>query len=127
MKTGNLKYSVPKRKRPWDRKARDAASSAQREAALIIWKIREDERDNLYGNKASEAIPDDDTLDMGGQFLTNKLRTEAKSQLYKIGAKNYQKEGICTFTSMQNLVPDVLIRKASQNPKHVHTKYSSTP
>ena len=68
----------------WDRQAKLSASEAERKAAAIIKKIREDERDNLFGNKASEAIPGPDTLDMGGQFLTNKERIETRSRLFKI-------------------------------------------
>jgi adenosine deaminase CECR1 len=99
----------------WDRKARKEASTTQREAARIIWKIREDERDNLYGNKASEAIPDESTLDMGGQFLTNKSRTENESDLYKI-AVALPKGGHLHIHFNAELVPDILIKKADANP-----------
>ena len=68
----------------WDRQAKLSASDIEREAAITVWKIREDERDNLFGNKASEAIPGPDTLDMGGQFLTNKKRIETRSRLFNI-------------------------------------------
>ncbi|KAJ9658546.1 hypothetical protein H2201_007753 [Coniosporium apollinis] len=68
----------------WDRPARESASEAENRAAQLVWEIREDERDNLFGNKASEAIPGPETLDMGGQFLTNKKRIETKSRLFRI-------------------------------------------
>lgn len=71
-------------KHAWDLSARNSASEAERRAAHIVWKIREHERENLFGNKASEAIPGPDTLDMGGQFLTNLERIEHKSKLFKI-------------------------------------------
>jgi hypothetical protein len=67
----------------WDRTARLNASEAERKAGVIIWQIREDERDNLFGNKASESIPGPETLDMGGQFLTNRSRIES-SRVYEI-------------------------------------------
>jgi adenosine deaminase CECR1 len=99
----------------WDRKARDAASPAQRRAASIIWCIREDERDNLYGNMASEALPSSDTLDMGGQLLTNKARTVTQSILYKI-AHRLPKGGHLHIHFNANLVPDELVEKARQKP-----------
>jgi adenosine deaminase CECR1 len=71
----------------WDHAAQQSATEAEKKAGEIIWKIREDERDNLFGNKASEAIPGPETLDMGGQFLTNKERIEKGSVLYKIAKK----------------------------------------
>jgi adenosine deaminase CECR1 len=67
----------------WDRNARLTASEAEREAGAIIWQIREDDRDNLFGNKASESLPGPDTLDMGGQFLTNRERIQS-SRLFDI-------------------------------------------
>jgi adenosine deaminase CECR1 len=68
----------------WDAAARESASEEERKANNIVLRIREDERDNLFGNKASEAIPGPDTLDMGGQFLTNLERTEKRSQVFAI-------------------------------------------
>lgn len=71
----------------WDRFARESASEAENIADQLVWEVREDERDNLFGNKASEAIPGPETLDMGGQFLTNKERIETKSQLFRIAQR----------------------------------------
>lgn len=71
----------------WDRHSRESASDYQKRAADIVWKIREDERDNLFGNKASEQIPDESTRDMGGQFLTNKSRIDNESVLFEIVKK----------------------------------------
>lgn len=68
----------------WDRESRNSASHFQNLAADIVWRIREHERDNLFGNKASEQIPEPSTRDMGGQFLTNKERIEEHSLLFKI-------------------------------------------
>ncbi|KAK4966040.1 hypothetical protein LTR28_003324 [Elasticomyces elasticus] len=48
----------------------------------LVWSIRKNERDNLFGKKASEAIAGPETLDMGGQFLTNKKRIETESKLF---------------------------------------------
>lgn len=68
----------------WDREAVVSASENERKAANIVRIIREDERDNLFGNKATEALPGPETLDMGGQFLTNLERIETKSRVFKI-------------------------------------------
>ncbi|KAL1626864.1 hypothetical protein SLS56_006592 [Neofusicoccum ribis] len=68
----------------WDRESRNSASEYQKRADRIVWKIREHERDNLFGNKASEQIPDASTRDMGGQFLTNKERIDKESKLFTI-------------------------------------------
>ena len=67
----------------WDRIATETATLAEREAAEIIWRIREHERDGLFGNKPGETIPGPDTLDMGGQLLTNHSRIE-RSELFRI-------------------------------------------
>lgn len=71
----------------WESRARASASSAEQRANDVVWKIREHERDNLFGNKASEAIPGKDTLDMGGQFLTNRTRIKDRSRLFKIACE----------------------------------------
>lgn len=71
----------------WDRESKNSATHFQTRAADIVWKIREHERDNLFGNRASEQIPEPSTRDMGGQFLTNKERIEEKSHLFKIVKK----------------------------------------
>lgn len=71
----------------WDYPARLSATEKETRAGKIIWRIREHERDNLFGNKASELIPGPETLDMGGQFLTNKSRVEESSIIYKIAQR----------------------------------------
>jgi len=68
----------------WDREAKESASEAERKAVIIVSRIREYERANLFGNIASESIPGPETLDMGGQFLTNRNRIENGSLLFKI-------------------------------------------
>ncbi|OJD30609.1 adenosine amp deaminase [Diplodia corticola] len=68
----------------WDRKSKLSASEVENRAAHIVWKIREHERDNLFGNLATEAVPDASTRDMGGQFLTNKERIDRESKLFEI-------------------------------------------
>jgi adenosine deaminase CECR1 len=73
----------------WYQRAKQNASSTELEAAKIVWKIREDERGSLYGDKASEAVPGPHTRDMGGQFLTNIKRIE-RSKIFYI-AKNMPK------------------------------------
>ena len=73
----------------WDYTAISNASSLERRAAQIIRVLREYERVVIFGNTASEAIPGPDTLDMGGQFLTNKTRIEGRSKIFQI-AKELQ-------------------------------------
>ncbi|KAF1815202.1 Metallo-dependent hydrolase, partial [Eremomyces bilateralis CBS 781.70] len=68
----------------WDSNAKRTASQKELTANRIIIRIREDERDHLFGNRATEAIPGPETLDMGGQFLTNRNRIHEKSKLYRI-------------------------------------------
>lgn len=68
----------------WDRPARNSASRNEVQAARIIYLLREYERENTFGNMASEDIPDPETRDMGGQFLTNKDRIENDSKIFKI-------------------------------------------
>jgi hypothetical protein len=99
----------------WDRSARLSASEAERKAGVIIWKIREDERDNLFGNKASELIPGPETLDMGGQFLTNKSRIEEKSRVFKIA---HEMPMGCHLHLHLNaeITPEKLIEKAGDIP-----------
>lgn len=67
----------------WDRRATETASSTEREAANIIWRIREHDREVLFGNRPGEEVPGCDTLDMGGQILSNLDRIE-QSELFKI-------------------------------------------
>ncbi len=70
----------------WCSLARDTASEAEVLAAKIIWQIREHERNHLFGDKASEAIPGPDTRDMGGQFLTNLDRID-RSRIFSIAQR----------------------------------------
>ena len=67
----------------WDRAAVETATSTEREAAKIIWRIREHDREVLFGNRPGETIPGRNTLDMGGQVLSNLGRIE-QSELFKI-------------------------------------------
>ncbi|TID18748.1 Septum-promoting GTP-binding protein 1 [Venturia nashicola] len=99
----------------WDFPARLSASEDEKKAATIVWKIREDERDNLFGNKASEAIPGPETLDMGGQFLTNKTRIEASSRLFQI-AKQQPKGCHLHLHFNAELTPNELMARARQAP-----------
>ena len=102
----------------WDRQAKLSASDIERKAATIVWKIREDERDNLFGNKASEAVPGPDTLDMGGQFLTNKKRVETGSRLFNI-AKEMPKGCHLHLHFNAELDCQELIRKARELPDNM--------
>lgn len=102
----------------WDRHAKLSASDVERKAANIVWKIREDERDNLFGNKASEAVPGPDTLDMGGQFLTNKHRIETRSRLFQI-AKEMPKGCHLHLHFNAELECEELIKKARELPHNM--------
>jgi adenosine deaminase CECR1 len=95
----------------WDRLARSSASDLERTAGKIIWLIREHERDNLFGNIASEAIPGRDTRDMGGQFLSNKDRVMKDSRLYKI-AVEMPKGCHLHLHFNAELAPEILIEEA---------------
>lgn len=97
----------------WDREARNNASDNEKIAGNIIWKIREHERDNLFGNIASEAIPGPETLDMGGQFLSNKDRVMQQSKLYDIAHR--QPKGCHLHLHFNaELVPEILISEANK-------------
>jgi adenosine deaminase CECR1 len=101
----------------WDREARPRLNSRskvdqqEREAARIIRAIREYERKVVFGNQASEAIPGPETLDMGGQFLTNKERIDTESILYKI-AHNVPKGGLLHLHFNAELHPERLLERA---------------
>ena len=99
----------------WDATARKTASDKELKAAHITRTIREHERDNLFGNKASEAIPGPETLDMGGQFLTNKERIEKKSRVYKI-AHRMPKGAHLHLHFNAEIPPERLIVKARDMP-----------
>ncbi|KAF2705923.1 Metallo-dependent hydrolase [Pleomassaria siparia CBS 279.74] len=71
----------------WDRVARREAGNTEKKAGAILLAIREYERDNTFGNVPSEALPGPETLDMGGQFLTNKVRIEKQSKVYEIATE----------------------------------------
>ncbi|KAF1990029.1 Metallo-dependent hydrolase [Aulographum hederae CBS 113979] len=94
----------------WDQAAKNNASDIEVRAEKIVWKIREDERENHFGNKASEAIPGPETRDMGGQFLTNKDRIE-DSKLWKI-AQAMPKGGHLHLHFNAEIPPEILVEKA---------------
>ena len=98
----------------WDAKAKLEASEVEREAAAIVFRIRESERDDpkLFGNQASEAIPGTETRDMGGQFLTNLDRIE-QSKLYRI-AREMPKGCHLHIHLNSELHPDVLLQRAQE-------------
>jgi adenosine deaminase CECR1 len=101
----------------WDREAKPRATSRsksdqqEREAAQIIRAIREYERRVVFGNQASEAIPGPETLDMGGQFLTNKDRIDSESILYQIAHK-VPKGGLLHLHFNAELHPERLLERA---------------
>jgi hypothetical protein len=99
----------------WYAPAQSRASKAELRAQAIVWKIREHERDTLFGNTASEAIPGPETLDMGGQFLSNRDRIYHKSALYKISVKMPKGAHLHLHFNAE-LEPNYLIEKARDNP-----------
>ncbi|KAF2432477.1 Metallo-dependent hydrolase [Tothia fuscella] len=99
----------------WDRAATLSATSLEKQAQSVLWRIREDERDNLFGNKASEQIPGPHTLDMGGQFLTNKTRIEGQSRVFQI-ARRVPKGCHLHLHFNAEIEPPKLIEKAREVP-----------
>ena len=98
----------------WYRKKKLSASDNEKEAAEIVCIIREDERDNYFGNRASEAIPGPETLDMGGQFLTNRERIEG-SKVYRI-SKRMPKGAHLHLHFNAELEPERLLQEARKVP-----------
>jgi len=97
----------------WDFKAKESISDNEKKAAEIIFKIREYERDVLFGNIASEDLPGEDTLDMGGQFLTNKKRIELDSMIFRI-ARRVPKGAIQHLHFNAELPPERLLQEARE-------------
>jgi adenosine deaminase CECR1 len=104
----------------WDREAkdndnlqkRDAASiNQEKKADTIVRAIREFERKVVFGNLASEAIPEEHTRDMGGQFLTNKERIDHESLLFQI-AVEVPKGGLLHLHFNAELHPEQLLVQA---------------
>lgn len=94
----------------WYRNTKRFASDNEKRAAEIVRIIREDERDNHFGNRASEAIPGPETLDMGGQFLTNRERIE-RSEVFWI-SKHMPKGAHLHLHFNAELQPEILLREA---------------
>jgi adenosine deaminase CECR1 len=99
----------------WDAAARLSASAAEKRAQIIAFKIREDERVNLFGNVASEAIPTSDTRDMGGQFLTNKDRIKL-SKIYRMAQEMPKGCHLHLHFNAELMEPDDFIKQAQKNP-----------
>jgi adenosine deaminase CECR1 len=95
----------------WDYQARITATKEEQRAQHILWTIREDERIGLFGNVASERIPDPiTTRDMGGQFLTNKAWIN-RSRVYRM-AQRMPKGMHLHLHFNAELAPDELIERA---------------
>lgn len=105
----------------WDRDARPKSTSSsvadqeERKADAIVRAMREYERRVTFGNLPSEAIPGPETLDMGGQFLTNKDRIEKKSKLYQI-ADRVPKGALLHLHFNAELYPERLLKEARNMP-----------
>jgi adenosine deaminase CECR1 len=104
-------------KTAWDHEAKPKSNSrslsdkVEQEAADIIRALREYERKVVFGNLASEAIPSEDTRDMGGQFLTNKKRINEQSELFNI-AHRVPKGGLLHLHFNAELHPERLLERA---------------
>lgn len=97
-----------------DREEREA-DEIEREADAIIRAMREYERKNTFGNLPSEALPEPWTLDMGGQFLTNKDRIEKESILYQIAGR-VPKGALLHLHFNAELYPEALLKEARSMP-----------
>lgn len=101
----------------WDRESKPRATSrskddaVERRATVLIHGIREYERRVTFGNLPSEAVPGPETLDMGGQFLTNKERIDTGSLLYKI-AQTVPKGCLLHLHFNAELHPERLLERA---------------
>lgn len=83
----------------------------EKSAAIIVRAMREYEREVVFGNQASEAIPGKETRDMGGQFLTNKDRIDHRSQLFQV-ARKVPKGGLLHLHFNAELHPERLLVRA---------------
>ncbi|KAF2190180.1 Metallo-dependent hydrolase [Zopfia rhizophila CBS 207.26] len=99
----------------WDKETRVSASPIEKRAGELIGMLREFERDVIFGNLPSEDIPDENTRDMGGQFLTNKDRIENKSKIFEI-AKSLPKGALLHLHFNAELHPERLLEEARSMP-----------
>jgi adenosine deaminase CECR1 len=83
----------------------------EKKADRIIRAVREYEHRVTFGNQASEAMPGPGTLDMGGQFLTNKDRIDKESILFQIAHK-VPKGGLLHLHFNAGIKPDLLLVQA---------------
>jgi adenosine deaminase CECR1 len=97
----------------------------QNVAADMIRLIREFERRYVFGNMPSEEIPAKWTLDMGGQFLTNKNRIEQQSILFEI-AKQVPKGALLHLHFNAELNPERLLEQARTMKDNMYV-WSSQP
>ena len=98
----------------WYAGAKSSASTKEHKAAIIVKDLREKERydPKLFGNQAGEAVPDNDTKDMGGRFLTNKMTIE-RSKLYHI-AREMPKGCHLHIHFNSELHPQKLLQRAKE-------------
>ncbi|KAK3073822.1 hypothetical protein LTR53_004228, partial [Teratosphaeriaceae sp. CCFEE 6253] len=100
----------------WFADAQARASNAELRAQDIIFRIRESERRDLYGNLPSEAVPTPETRDMGGQFLFNKSRID-QSKIFEI-AHRMPKGCHLHIHFNSELPPEVLLPHAGSAAMH---------
>jgi adenosine deaminase CECR1 len=99
----------------WDHSMIDQKNKTEKDAATIVQVLRKYERKFVFGNLASEAVPGPDTRDMGGQFLTNKVRIEKNSELFNI-SKEVPKGAILHLHYNAELNPERLLIEARKMP-----------
>lgn len=105
----------------WDRdvrpkgtlRSKSKVEAIEQRATTIIHAIREYERRVTFGNLPSEALPGPGTLDMGGQFLTNKKRIDTLSKLFEI-AEIVPKGGLLHLHFNAELNPEQLLEQAQK-------------
>ncbi|KAG9191241.1 adenosine deaminase CECR1 [Alternaria panax] len=101
----------------WEREARPNSESNRKDAEVEKWatdiirEIREYERNVTFGNIASEALPEPEDRDMGGQYLTNKDRIDRESKLFEI-AKIVPKGALLHLHFNAALHPELLLVRA---------------
>jgi adenosine deaminase CECR1 len=100
------------KKRAWDANAANDANADEKRAAIIIQGLREFERRVVFGDMPCEAVPSPQSLDMGGQFLTNRIRVQKYSILFNYITKKVPKGAILHLHFNTVLGPELLLKQA---------------
>lgn len=103
-----FRQSLVDSEKPWWDKS---LTKREKTATEILQKLLEYERTYIFRNLPGEAVPGPDTLDMGGQFLTNKDCIETRSLLFLL-AKQVPKGAILHMHGNTGSRPKDLLAKA---------------